>query len=125
MFGIVNAVKFDNFFLLPNSASVFEALPQARKMRNCHRDFCFEVFKGESMDAAADDDSFLFLLLFSCVNPILYAFLSDNFRKAFHHLLPPFCHRRTRGGAGGDAEDSGQPKSATGMLSYQITTKRR
>ena len=55
MFGIVNAVKFDNFFLLLNSASVFEALPQARKMRNCHRDFCFEVSKGESMDAAADD----------------------------------------------------------------------
>ena len=60
------------------------------------------------------------------MNPILYAFLSDNFRKAFHHLLPPFCHRIIRrGGGGGDTEDSGQPKSATGMLSYQITTKRR
>lgn len=57
------------------------------------------------------------------MNPILYAFLSDNFRKAFHQLLPRFCHRRTRNN--GDPEDSGQPKSATGMLSYQITTKRR
>lgn len=46
----------------------------------------------------------------SCVNPILYAFLSDNFRKAFHHLLPRFCHRRARGG--GEGEDGRRPKSA-------------
>ena len=65
------------------------------------------------------------LLPFSCVNPILYAFLSDNFRKAFHHLLPRFCHRRARGGGEGEDGGGGRRKSGAGMLSYQITTKRR
>ena len=62
------------------------------------------------------------------MNPILYAFLSDNFRKAFHQLLPRFCHRRTPSGAAGsdgNAENDAQPKSGAGALHYQITTKRR
>ena len=32
------------------------------------------------------------LYIFSCINPILYAFLSDNFRKAFHLLMPCFVN---------------------------------
>ena len=32
----------------------------------------------------------------SCLNPILYAFLSDNFRKAFHNLMP--CCMKMGGG---------------------------
>jgi hypothetical protein len=34
----------------------------------------------------------------SCVNPILYAFLSDNFRKGFWRLLA--CGKAAGGGAG-------------------------
>ena len=37
-----------------------------------------------------------FIYLSSCLNPILYAFLSDNFRKAFHNLMP--CCMKMRGG---------------------------
>ena len=35
------------------------------------------------------------IILYSCVNPILYAFLSDNFRKAFRQWLPRslFCFK--------------------------------
>lgn len=33
----------------------------------------------------------------SCVNPILYAFLSENFRKAFNKVIA--CHSTTRGQA--------------------------
>ena len=39
-----------------------------------------------------DCKNFLLLPFFSCVNPILYAFLSDNFRKAFHLLMPCFVN---------------------------------
>ena len=38
----------------------------------------------------------LYIYLSSCLNPILYAFLSDNFRKAFHNLMP--CCMKMRGG---------------------------
>lgn len=35
----------------------------------------------------------------SCVNPFLYAFLSDNFRKSFRKVI--FCYRKASGGAAG------------------------
>ncbi|CAB4054249.1 ASTA-R [Lepeophtheirus salmonis] len=46
-----------------------------------------------------------------CINPILYAFLSDNFRKAFYELLPRYF-----------STDS-QRRRARG-LNYELTTTR-
>ncbi|TRY68475.1 hypothetical protein TCAL_12840 [Tigriopus californicus] len=48
----------------------------------------------------------------SCVNPILYAFLSDNFRRAFHQFLPDCCHKVMGGSRGRPA------------LQYELTTLR-
>ena len=54
-------------------------------------------------------------IFFSCVNPILYAFLSDNFRKAFRQWLPRclFCFN--------DAENG---QRGTFSLKYEPTTIR-
>ncbi|KAM4664359.1 somatostatin receptor type 2 [Discoglossus pictus] len=44
----------------------------------------------------------------SCANPILYAFLSDNFKKSFQNVL---CLSRVSGMDDGDRSDSKQDKS--------------
>ncbi|XP_061087180.1 somatostatin receptor type 2-like [Conger conger] len=50
----------------------------------------------------------------SCANPVLYAFLSENFKKSFRNVL---CVARARGGAGaagglrGEAERSGRTRA--------------
>ena len=59
--------------------------------------------------------NFFNTFIFSCVNPILYAFLSDNFRKAFLQWLPKclFC-----------LNNEEVNRRASGSLHYQHTTLR-
>ncbi len=67
------------------------------------------------------------------------AFLSDNFRKAFHHLLPACCHRAGNGIGNGQESfsvyfcgsasinkiSSNHMQDGNRKLQYQLTTKRR
>ena len=67
----------------------------------------------------------MILVFCSCVNPILYAFLSDNFRKAFKQRVPRCL---TCGPQGLQGVRGGQPGvsafrvGAAPSLRYELTT---